>query len=651
MFTYMEKKYLNNKTFHQILTLGYVPRWLILIFDTILCVVAYLLAYEFSLKYYYESLISEPHSDFYAFGACIVVQVFWFFVFRTYAGIIRFSTFIDALKLLYAVVASTISIFVINFVLSALRLGGFWQITIISYAIISFLFLLMTRLVIKTLFDSLTRRTSSVVPVLIYGTKAAGVAIAQMILASTDSRYRVVGFIDNKHNTDKLILGLPIYSVDNQDKLFDVISRKRIGAIIVSPIKIKEIDTTTYLDVFINKGLNVLVMPQLDKLKDQNLTHSVNVDKNLRNIQIEDLLDRKSIVVDKEPIKRVLSGLTVLVTGAAGSIGSEIVRQLSQLNPSHIILVDNAETPLHNISLEVKDSWPDVKYSFIIADVRNRFAIERVLKAYHPQFVFHAAAYKHVPMMEAHPSECIMANVMGTKNLADLAVQYGVNSFVMVSTDKAVNPTNVMGCSKRIAEIYVQSYFKKLAKTNPDTTQFVTTRFGNVLGSNGSVIPLFKKQIAEGGPLTVTHPDIIRYFMTIPEACQLVLEAGTIGQGGNIYVFDMGTPVKIVDLAKKMIRLSGLDPDVDIKIKFTGLRPGEKLFEELLSSEEHAKSSVNDKIMVAATREYEYDDITTSIDRLIATAKSFDNDSVVRQMKAIVPEYISQNSVYSSLDN
>lgn len=638
----------------KIFSSGYLPRWFVLFVDTALCIFAYLLAFEFSVRYYYNVYTgSDTSFNFFFFGITIALQVVWFFISKTYAGIIRYSTLIDAIKLLYAIAANTVTLFVLSYILTKYDFAGFRSLTILSYSLISFFFLLILRMIVKTLYDHLMRNNVAVTSVLVYGTKSAGVAIAQMIMSSNDSKYRVVGFIDNKAETNKFILGLPIYSVDEEERLFKAVHRKNVSAIIVSPIKVSELDMTTDLDIFINKGMKIFVMPQLDKLKEKSeLTYNhINVDKNLKKLQIEDLLNRKAIVIDKIPVKEALRGKVVMVTGAAGSIGSEIVRQLSDLDTSRIILLDNAETPLHNIKLEIAERWPDKDYVITIADVRNRGAIENAMSVYKPDYVFHAAAYKHVPMMEEHPSECIVANVMGTKNVADMAVKYGVRSFVMVSTDKAVNPTNVMGCSKRIAEIYIQSYFKKLVKDNPDTTQFVTTRFGNVLGSNGSVIPLFKKQIAEGGPVTVTHPDIIRFFMTIPEACQLVLEAGTIGKGGNIYVFDMGTPVKIVDLARKMIHMAGLEPEKDIKIVYSGLRPGEKLYEELLNSEERVRSSVNDKIMVAATREYEYDAIVQPIDSLIESALNFADEEVVRQMKAFVPEYISQNSKYSSLDN
>ena len=627
---------------------GYAPRTLILVIDIALCVLAYLFTYNFFLHYIIPKQIIEHQFNIVVFATCISTQLIWFFVFKTYVGIIRYSTLIDIVKLLYSVLANVATLLIINFIVTEYFNFSMSRYVIVIYGLVAYSLLIVFRLLVKTLYDILISKKSNTIPVLVYGTKAAGVAIAQLIMTSNDSKYRVVGFVDNKVSADKYILGLPIYAISDEEKLLKRIEQKSIGAVIVSPVKFSEIDANSDLNIFINHSISILLMPKLGDAASNNNT--IDVDRNLRNLQIDDLLNRKTIQIDKQPIKSKIVDKVILVTGAAGSIGSEIVRQLSDFNPTKIILLDSAETPLHNIRLEITERWSMANYVFTIADVRNRKVVEKLIAKHRPDLIFHAAAYKHVPMMEAHPSECIMANVLGTKNVVDMAVKYGVKSFVMVSTDKAVNPTNVMGCSKRIAEIYVQSYFKKMIATNTDTTQIITTRFGNVLGSNGSVIPLFKKQIAAGGPVTVTHPDIIRYFMTIPEACQLVLEAGTIGTGGNIYLFDMGAAVRIADLAKKMIRLAGLEPEKDIKIEYSGLRPGEKLYEELLSSKEHAKSAVNDKIMIANAQEYEYDDVEVSISDLINAAINYDDDAVVKKMKAIVPEYVSQNSIYTALD-
>ena len=471
-----------------------------------------------------------------------------------------------------------------------------------------------------------------------------------MIRSESNSRYRVVGFVDNGNNQDKQIFGLPIYSTANS-KLLTILEKKQVQAVVVSPLKLKGGEVSNELNMFVDAGLQLLMIPKLTNYKDGDEMGEFNVERNLRKIQIEDLLGRTPIEIDKSPIENMISDKVVMITGAAGSIGSEIVRQLSTFKPKKLILLDNAETPLHNVKLELTEKFNNIEYAFVIADVRMRDRIEAVFAEMRPNVVFHAAAYKHVPLMEDNPSECVMANVKGTCNVADMAVKYGVAAFVMVSTDKAVNPTNVMGCSKRIAEIYVQSLAKKLALQGGKTTRFITTRFGNVLGSNGSVIPLFRQQIEKGGPVTVTHPDIIRYFMTIPEACQLVLEAATIGNGGEIFIFDMGLPVKIADLAKKMIRLSGLEPGVDIQIEYTGLRPGEKLFEELLNDEELVKPTSHDKIMIANVREYDYDEMLPMYDKLFEYGKANQDYLVVRTMKEMVPEYKSQNSVYQKIDS
>ena len=433
------------------------------------------------------------------------------------------------------------------------------------------------RLVVKSLYDVLIVRSGRAEAIVVYGTKTAGVAIAKMIRSDINSRFRVVGFIDDAGNQDKQIFGLSIFSTKNKRVLVEKLKSRNVSRIIVSPLKFNEIDASRDLNYLIEAGFQLSMIPRIADYKEGDELETFSVERNLRNIQIEDLLGRTTIEIDKNPIEKMIKDKTVMITGAAGSIGSEIVRQLSDLHPRKLILLDNAETPLHNIKLEVLEKFKGVEYAFVIADVRMRDRIESVFSEMRPNVVFHAAAYKHVPLMEDNPSESILANVVGSRNVADMAVKYGVESFVMVSTDKAVNPTNVMGCSKRLAEIYVQSLAKKLEKQEGKMTRFITTRFGNVLGSNGSVIPLFRQQIENGGPVTVTHPDIIRYFMTIPEACQLVLEAATLGQGGEIFVFDMGRPVKIADLAKNMIRLSGLDPGKDIQIEYTGLRPGEKL--------------------------------------------------------------------------
>ena len=641
----------SSDIFSHLSSIGYLPRWMVLILDVVLCLVAYVLAYQLAYHYYYFQFADIELYKITNILITLGFQIVWFWVFHTYSGIVRYSTFVDITKLLSAIIANIVSLFIVYYVsVSFIGDGLFLRLGILLYGVFAFLLLMFLRVSVKTLYDVFVVSSGRTMPVVVYGTKSAGISIAKMLRAETNSRYRVVGFVDDKKNQNKEIFGLPIYSTNNADLMY-LLDKKKIKAVVISPLKLTESTVSSELNMFADAGLQLLMIPKLTNYKEGDEVEGFNVERNLRKIQIEDLLGRKPIEIDKIPIGKMISDKVVMITGAAGSIGSEIVRQLSTFKPRKLILLDNAETPLHNIKLELTEKFHDIEYAFVIADVRMRDRIESVFAEMHPNVVFHAAAYKHVPLMEDNPSECVIANVKGTCNVADMAVKYGVISFVMVSTDKAVNPTNVMGCSKRVAEIYVQSLAKKLALQGGKTTRFITTRFGNVLGSNGSVIPLFRQQIEKGGPVTVTHPDIIRYFMTIPEACQLVLEAGTIGNGGEIFVFDMGMPVKIADLAKKMIRLSGLEPGIDIKIEYTGLRPGEKLYEELLNDEELVKPTSHDKIMIANVREYDYDEMLPMYNKLFEYGKSNQDYLVVRTMKEMVPEYKSQNSVYQKIDS
>ena len=641
----------SSDIFSHLSSIGYLPRWMVLMLDVVLCLVAYVLAYQLAYHYYYFQFADIELYKITNILITLGFQIVWFWVFHTYSGIVRYSTFVDITKLLSAIIANIVSLFIVYYVsVSFIGDGLFLRLGILLYGVFAFLLLMFLRVSVKTLYDVFVVSLGRTIPVVVYGTKSAGISIAKMLRAETNSRYRVVGFVDDKKNQNKEIFGLPIYSTNNADLMY-LLDKKKIKAVVISPLKLTESTVSSELNMFVDAGLQLLMIPKLTNYKEGDEVEGFNVERNLRKIQIEDLLGRKPIEIDKIPIEKMISGKVVMITGAAGSIGSEIVRQLSMFKPRKLVLLDNAETPLHNIKLELTDKFHDIEYAFVIADVRMRDRIESVFAETHPNVVFHAAAYKHVPLMEDNPSECVIANVKGTCNVADMAVKYGVSSFVMVSTDKAVNPTNVMGCSKRVAEIYVQSLAKKLALQGGKATRFITTRFGNVLGSNGSVIPLFRQQIEKGGPVTVTHPDIIRYFMTIPEACQLVLEAGTIGNGGEIFVFDMGMPVKIADLAKKMIRLSGLEPGVDIKIEYTGLRPGEKLYEELLNDEELVKPTSHDKIMIANVREYDYDEMLPMYNKLFEYGKSNQDYLVVRTMKEMVPEYKSQNSVYQKIDS
>ena len=442
-------------------------------------------------------------------------------------------------------------------------------------------------------------------------------------------------------------MGLQVRPLD--EKLFEWMEKRNIKQVIVSPIKMREINPAKDLQVFIDHNIRILTTPYFTSFDNPNDIDAQRIGR-IDSIRIEDLLERPQIDINTENVRQIIHDKIVLVSGAAGSIGSELVRQVQKYEPQVTILLEMAESPLHDLTMDLHHQFPNNRFIPIIADVRDRERINQIFNEVRPDIVYHAAAYKHVPLMESYPNEAVRANVLGTKNMADMAVKYKVQRFVMISTDKAVNPTNIMGTSKRIAEIYVQSLFHKLQKSDPNCTKFITTRFGNVLGSNGSVIPYFQKQIAAGGPVTVTHPDIIRYFMTIPEACCLVMEASTLGNGGEIFVFDMGKPVKILDLARNMIRLAGYTPGKDISIVFTGLRPGEKLYEELLNQKELTLPTSNNKIMIARVREFDYDQVSKEIDDLISISEQDKTFTTVKLMKQIVPEFISKNSVFEQLD-
>lgn len=507
--------------------------------------------------------------------------------------------------------------------------------------IINFALMSCSRIVVKMLFEVLNFDGSKTTNVFIYGAKEAGVNIAKSLRVNLRNHYRLRGFIaDEPELIDKIMMGVKVYP--NDDTLIEKLDDRDVHTIIISPVKMDQLKKTDMADLLLAHNVKLLTAPPLSEWGGQPLNRT-----QLKEIQIEDLLQREPIEVDIHKIASHLEGKRVMITGAAGSIGSEIMRQVASFNPYKLILVDQAETPLHDIRLELQDRWRDIDAETIVADISNQTRIEAIFREFRPQYIFHAAAYKHVPMMEDNVSESIQVNVAGTRILADLAVKYGAEKFVMISTDKAVNPTNVMGCSKRICEIYVQSLAKKLQKKGESTVQFITTRFGNVLGSNGSVIPRFRDQIQHGGPVTVTHPEIIRYFMTIPEACRLVLEAGSMGNGGEIYIFDMGKPVKIVDLAKRMISLSGR---TDVKIEFTGLRHGEKLYEELLNVKELTKPTYHEKIMIATVREYDYDEVKERIENLVQLSYTYDQMKIVAAMKDIVPEFVSKNSCFEALD-
>lgn len=567
---------------------------------------------------------------------------------HTYSGIVRYSSFVDLQRVMIATLSGSVACYLLG-----LGINGIWPEqhtimvpdlqTVFIIFVGSSLFLWVERVVVKRLFDSFNLDNAT--PVAIYGTKAGGISIAKSITAVKDKKYSLQAFIsDGKEMKGSYLMGKPVFL--NERGLADRLRREGVKALLVSPLKTEKFrNNAEMVDEFISAGITIMMMNNGEEWdgKEENLTH-----QNLRPVDIEDLLPREKIEVDMNAIGKLLTGKRILITGAAGSIGSEMVRQVAKFNPSEMTLIDQAETPMHNIRMMMAHDFGHISNRTIVTSITNKEHMERIFAAYKPEYVFHAAAYKHVPMMEDDPAIAVQNNIYGTRVIADLAVKYGTKKFVMISTDKAVNPTNVMGCSKRICEIYCQSLNQAIAEGKVQgITQFVTTRFGNVLGSNGSVIPIFKEQIRAGGPVTVTHPDIIRYFMLIPEACKLVLEAGTMGRGGEIFVFDMGQPVKIVDLAKRMISLSGAR---NVEIEFTGLRDGEKLYEEVLNDKEGTLPTVNPKIMVAKVREYDYATACENERRLMEVSKTFDDMAIVKVMKEIVPEYKSRQSKYEILD-
>ena len=690
-----------------------LPYWCVFIFDCLMTFLAGLIVFWAYHKTGYN--IEHFWGIVHTIMLYVLIAMIGFRVFRTYTGVVRYSSFVDLQHVAFANALSLIIASVIHYPfyyhLPRPLFEPFFLRHLVVMFILSTMLMWTGRVLIKMLYD-LSFTGKEVNNVLIYGIKAGGIGIAKFIRNDKPVKFRLRGFISHDNTLEgHQLMGVGVYQVE---ELPDVLSRFRIRAVLVSPqrnnefrndLKLQGILTDAGVKIYMTKGY----------------TEGLDVSKlQLKEVSIDDLLPRDEIKVDLESVSRMLTGQRILITGSAGSIGSEMVRQIAKFAPAEMMLIDQAETPQHDIRLMMRKEFPDIKVHAVVTSICKQQRMERIFADFRPDYVFHAAAYKHVPMMEDNPSESIQNNVLGTKILADLSVKYGVKKFVMISTDKAVNPTNVMGCSKRICEIYVQaldSFIKRreergerrentLDKTSqpfstiqnnsehepqasqpfstslnnsehepkaserlnrssaasqPFSTslnfsqlplqgacQFVTTRFGNVLGSNGSVIPLFERQIKEGGPVTVTDPEIIRYFMLIPEACKLVLEAGTMGNGGEIFVFDMGKPVKIADLAKRMILLSGAK---DIEIKYTGLRPGEKLYEEMLSTEENTKPSFHEKIRIATVREYDFEKVSRDIDDLIAISRQYDDMATVRKMKEIVPEFISNNSVYSALDS
>ncbi|WP_367277142.1 polysaccharide biosynthesis protein [Flavobacterium sp.] len=626
--------------------LSYLPRWVILLLDifTVLVsgVVTYFLFQGVKLDY-----IPKQHLGL-GCTLYLFINVFFFWIYRTYSGIIRHSSFIDALKLFFSQFSTFVVILLVNF--AVILLGKqkiFLNTGAFINAVLSFSFLFVFRMVVKQTFELLfiSSNTDKKLSAIIYGSDANATAVANALKSETPGRFNLQGFIDkNNQNSTKRILNLPIFQIK---KSIPVLMRaKKVEALIIADKSLSKEERLSIVDECIEYGFKVYTLPVVSDWDDQQ-----EISKNIKSFEIQDLLERKPIILDTDAISSKLRGKSILVTGAAGSIGSEIVRQVLHFGPKKIVLLDQAETPLHSLSLEILGLGLSVEVFNIIADVRDYNVLEKHFQEFQPDVVYHAAAYKHVPMMEDNPSQAVFTNVLGTKNVADLSNKYNVERFVMISTDKAVNPSSIMGASKRIAEMYVQSKHFKHFKNNTDTyTKFITTRFGNVLGSNGSVVPLFTKQIQEGGPITITHPEIIRYFMTIPEACQLVLEACSMGNGGEIYIFDMGKPVKIIDLAKKMIRLAGYQPDKEIKIKIVGLRPGEKLYEELLNDSAQNLTTHHEKITIAVEVCDEFEVVCKQVEELIGISLTGNSEMIATKMKTMVPEYKSMNSVFQTLD-
>lgn len=633
-----------QKLLNWYLSINALPYWVILVVDSFICYLSGI--FVFWMYYHgaiaWENMVLLTKTIF----MYMVFNLIGFRLFRTYSGIIRYSSFVDLQRVALAMVLSLSIAEVMHYViyhwnLEFVRLEGR---QIAAMYLVATIGMMLFRILVKSLYE-VVFNTDKGLRTLIYGVKDGGVGLAKTIRSEQKSNFQLKGFIAHDPTLGgRILMGEKVYMAD--EDLAKYIKVLKIQAVLVSPLQNDKFRNDLKLqDTLLNLGVRIF-MSSGEKEWNQNDDYTK---VQLKEISIEDLLPRDQIHVDMDSIGNLLRGKKIMITGSAGSIGSEMVRQIAVYNPTELILIDQAETPQHNIRLMMHFEWPNIKAHTIVANISNEERMDKIFHTYRPDYVFHAAAYKHVPMMENNPSESIQNNILGTKVIADLSVKYGVKKFVMVSTDKAVNPTNVMGCSKRICEIYCQSLNKMINEHAGDkpVTQFVTTRFGNVLGSNGSVIPLFEKQIKNGGPVTVTDPNIIRFFMLIPEACKLVLEAGTHGSGGGIFVFDMGKPVKIADLAKRMIKLSGAK---DIEIKYTGLRAGEKLYEEVLSTTEKTLPSFHEKIRIAKVREYDYSEVSKQIDSLIALSHTYDDMAIVEKMKEIVPEYVSNNSKYSVLD-
>lgn len=614
----------------------HTPRWIVFLIDLTICLLS------LSIAYYVRFEFRIGESELVALKLAVPILLFiravTFLIFRTFAGLIRYTSAKDAERIFIVVTAGSLLLLIAN-LLSLKSFGTFIipnSILVIDYFATSIM-LIGSRLAVKAIYYSVINDSSEQENIIIYGVDQFGVLTKKTLDRDAGTNFKVIGYIDpfNK-NEGKKLEGISIY---NTDKLDYLMQKHKISKLIIAKKTIDPVKKNKLVEKCFKYNVKALTVPDADTWINGEL--SLN---QIKSIKIEDLLERQPIVLDKRRIQADIKGRVVLISGSAGSIGSELVRQITRFNPKKIILFDNAETPLYDIDIELRETLHFFDFEIVIGSITNEYRIRKVFEAFKPSIVFHAAAYKHVPLMENNPSEAIHNNVYGTKVISDLAVEFGVDKFVMISTDKAVNPTNIMGASKRIAEIYIQTLNKH------NSTRFITTRFGNVLGSNGSVIPRFKKQIENGGPVTITHPEVTRFFMTIPEACQLVLEAGAMGEGGEIFIFDMGKSVKIIDLAKKMIKLSGLTLGRDIQLNFTGLRPGEKLYEELLNNKENTISTHHPQIMVAKVREYDPMIIFNQINNLIENLPAHNNFKLVGLMKEIVPEFESQNSIFEELD-
>ncbi len=615
----------------------HTPRWIILIIDLVITVMsvvfAFLLRFNFDLKNAYFDTIH--HVIFFV----LIVRLILFLLTRSYAGIIRFTGTKDAIRIMFVITLSNVFYIAANyfsaFILNEKYILPF-SVILIDYFVSIFL-MTSFRLIVKTVYSEVNNLFKVEKRIVILGINENAITTKRVLMRDKEIKYIVEAFIDPKDSgKKKQIDGIKFYK---SNELKAILKKHEISELIIAERNIEASKKQDIIDLCFEYDVNVLTLPDVHNWINGELSYN-----QIRKINIEDLLERAPIQLDEDKIKKDILNKTVLVTGAAGSIGSEIVLQLTKFRPQKIVVFDQAESPLYDLELELREKHHFNNFEIVIGDVTNDVRVHKLFETCRPDIVFHAAAYKHVPMMENNPSEALRTNILGTKTIADYSVKFNIKKFVMVSTDKAVNPTNVMGASKRIAEVYIQTLQQK------SETAFITTRFGNVLGSNGSVIPRFKQQIEDGGPITITDPKITRFFMTIPEACQLVLQAGAIGEGGEIFIFDMGKSVKIVDLAKKMIKLSGLKLGTDINLKYTGLRPGEKLYEELLADKENTMPTVHKKIMIAETRKYDADEVYSKIDKMLSVLKNHDNFEIVGLMKDLLPEFVSKNSVYESLD-